>query len=126
MLDELLKSCERLEGLLGIAGLLKELKIKLMARMPGAELTAHSGCEDGKDAPPDQPNRRNGTSSKRLLGRDGEVPIAVPRDRDGSFQPLVKKGQICGNGMDDKIIGLSAAGLAARDIRTHLEDVYGL
>jgi transposase-like protein len=94
MLDELLKGCERPEDLLGEAGLMKELRIKLMERMLGAELSAHLGYEDGKDAPPDQPNRRNGTSSKRLKGQDGEVPISVPRDRDGSFEPLlVKKNQ---------------------------------
>ena len=98
-----------------------------MERMLGAELTAHLGYEEGKDAPLGQSNRRNGTASKRLKGQDGEVPISVPRDRDGSFEPeLVKKGQTRIDGMDDKIIGLYAAGLTVRDIRAHLEDVYGL
>ena len=127
LLDELLKGCERPEDLLGDAGLMKELKIKLMERMLGAELTAHLGYEEGKDAPADQANRRNGSSAKRLKGQDGELPIAVPRDRDGSFEPeLVKKGQTRIDGIDDKIIGLYAAGLTVRDIRAHLEDVYGL
>ena len=88
LLDELLKGCERLEDLLGDAGLLKDLKIKLMERMLGGELTAHLGYEEGKDAPPGQANRRNGTASKRLKGQDGEVPISVPRDpvaRQGMF-----------------------------------------
>ena len=72
-------------------------------------------------------NRRNGTSSKRLKGQDGELPIAVPRDRDSSFEPeLVKKGQTRIDGIDDKIVGLYAAGLTVREIRAHLEDVYGL
>ena len=66
LLDELLKGCERPEDLLGDAGLMKELKIKLMERMLGAELTAHLGYEEGKDAPPGQSNRRNGTAGKRL------------------------------------------------------------
>ena len=48
--------------------------------MLSAELTAHLGYEDGKDAPPSQPNRHKGTSTKRLKGQDGEVPISVPRD----------------------------------------------
>jgi len=127
LLDELLKGCERPEDLLGEAGLMKELRIKLMERMLGAELTAHLGYDEGKDAPPSQTNRRNGTASKRLKGQDGEVPISVPRDRDGSFEPeLIKKGQTRIDGMDDKIIGLYAAGLTVRDIRAHLEDVYGL
>ena len=127
LLDELLKDCARPEDLLGDSGLMKELKIKLMERMLGAELSAHLGYEAGKDAPADQPNRRNGTSKKRLKSQDGELPISVPRDRDGSFEPeLVKKGQTRIDGMDDKIIGLYAAGLSVRDIRSHLEDVYGL
>ena len=106
---------------------MKELKIKLMERMLSAELTAHLGYEDGKDAPLSQANRRNGTSSKVLKGQDGTLPISVPRDREGSFEPeLIKKGQTRIDGMDDKIIGLYAAGLSTRDIRSHLEDVYGL
>ena len=76
LLDELLKGCERPEDLLGDTGLMKELRIKLMERMLGAELTAHLGYEEGKDAPPGQANRRNGTARKRLKGQDGEVPIA--------------------------------------------------
>ena len=55
------------------------------------------------------------------------MPISVPRDRDGSFEPaLVKKGQTRIDGMDDKIIGLYAHGLTVRDIRAHLEELYGL
>lgn len=127
MLDELLKGCERPEDLLGDTGLMKELKIKLIERMLGAELTEHLGYEDGHAAPPSQPNRRNGSSEKVLKGEDGALPLSVPRDRDGSFEPeLVKKGQTRIDGMDDKIIGLYAAGLTVRDIRSHLEELYGL
>ena len=55
------------------------------------------------------------------------VPLDVPRDRDGSFEPeLIRKGQTRIDGMDDKILGLYAAGLSTRDIRAHLEEVYGL
>ena len=127
LLDELLKDCERPENLLGDSGLMKEFMIKLMERRLGAELSAHLGYDVGKDAPVDQSNRRNGTSRKRLKSQDGDLPISAPCDRDGSFEPeLVKKGQPRIDGMDDKIIGLYAAGLSVRDIRCHLEDVYGL
>mgnify|MGYP003627340427 FL=1 len=121
--DELLKGYERPEDLLGDAGLMKELKIKLMERMLGAELTAHLGYEAGKDAPPGQPNRRNGTAGKRLKGQDGEMPISVP----GSLEPEpIRKDQTRIDGIDDKIIGLYAHGLTIRDIRVHLEELYGL
>ena len=127
LLDELLKGCKRPEDLLGDAGLMKELKVRLMERMLGAELTAHLGYEAGAEPPPDQANRRNGTATKRVKGSDGEVPLAVPRDRDGSFEPgLVRKGQTRIDGIDDKIVGLYAAGLSVRDIQAHLEELYGL
>jgi len=127
LLDELLKGCKRPEDLLGDAGLMKELKVRLMERMLGAELTAHLGYDAGAEPPPDQSNRRNGVATKRVKGSDGEVPLSVPRDREGSFEPvLVKKGQTRIDGVDDKIIGLYAAGLSVRDIQAHLEDIYGL
>lgn len=127
LVDELLRGCERPEDLLGDTGLMKELKIRLMERMLGAELTAHLGYEEGREVPVTQSNRRNGSSSKVLKSRDGTLPISVPRDREGSFEPeLVKKGQTRIDGIDEKIIGLYAAGLSVRDIRAHLEDVYGL
>ena len=101
LLDELLKGVERPEDLLGDAGLMKELKVRLMEQMRGAELTAHPGYEEGKEAPPGQANRRNGSSTKVLKGQDGELPVAVPRDRDSSFEPeLVKKGQTRIDGME--------------------------
>ena len=127
VLDELLSGVENADDLLGDQGLLKELKVRLMERMLGAELTDHLGYELGDDPASAQGNRRNGTSRKTVKGNDGALPIDVPRDRDGSFEPeLIKKGQTRIDGMDDKIIGLYAAGLSTRDIRTHLEEIYGL
>lgn len=124
ILDELLKGVKRPEDLLGDAGLMKDLKIRLMERMLGAELTAHLGYEEGENAPPSQTNRRNGTSTKVLKGQDGAMPVAIPRDRDSSFEPeLVKEGQTRIDGMDDKIVGLYAAGLTVRDIQAHLLDL---
>ncbi len=118
LLDELLKGCERPEDLLGDGGLLKDLKIKLMERMLGSELTAHLGYEEGKDALPNQPNRRNCTASKRLKGQDGEVPISVPHDRDGSFEPeLVKKGQTRIDGMYDVLRFAGLRGVSGGVVR---------
>ena len=127
LLDELLSGVERPEDLLGDKGLMKELKVRLMERMLGAELTEHLGYEPHCEPASQQSNRRNGATRKVLKGNDGAVPIDIPRDRDGSFEPeLIRKGQTRIDGMDAKIIGLYAAGLSARNIRSHLEDVYGL
>ena len=127
VLDELLSGVENADDLLGDQGLMKELKVRLMERMLGAELTNHLGYEPDTEPSDQQSNRRNGTTRKTLKGNDGALLIDVPRDRDGSFESeLIKKGQTRIDGMDDKIIGLYAAGLSTRDIRAHLEQVYGL
>ena len=103
------------------AGLMKELKVRLTERMLSAELSAHLGYEADGKPPPGQANRRNGAGAKRLKGQDGESPISVPRNRDGSFEPeLVRKGQTRIDGIDDRIIGFYAHGLSVRDIGTAL------
>lgn len=127
ILDELLKGCERPEDLLGEGGLMKDLKKALMQRMLGAELTDHLGYEHGEEAPPVQGNRRNGVSRKTVRSEDGAFEIEVPRDREGSFEPrLIAKGQTRIDGLDDKIIAMYARGMSVRDIRGHLEELYGL
>jgi putative transposase len=127
VLDELLQSCDRPEDLLGSDGLMRDLKRALMQRMLGAELTDHLGYENGEDAPPVQSNRRNGASRKTVKSEDGAFEIEVPRDREGSFEPrLIAKGQTRIDGLDDKIIAMYARGMSVRDIRCHLEELYGL
>lgn len=127
ILDEILKGCERPEDLLGEGGLMKDLKKALMQRMLGAELTDHLGYEHGEVAPPVQSNRRNGVSRKTVRSEDGAFEIEVPRDREGSFEPrLIAKGQTRIDGLDDKIIAMYARGMSVRDIRGHLEELYGL
>ena len=127
MLDKLLEGCERPEDLLGEQGLMVGLKRALMQRMLGAELSEHLGYEHGETPPGGQPNRRNGVGRKTVKGRDGAMEIAVPRDRDGSFEPrLVPKGQTRIEGFDDKVVALYARGMSVRDIRAHLEELYGL
>ena len=127
VLDELLNGVENAEDLLGDQGLVKELKVRLMERMLGAELTEHLGYEPDAEPANQQSNRRNGTSRKTLKGNDGALPIDVPVTVTAVLNlSLIKKGQTRIDGMDDKIIGLYAAGLSTRDIRAHLEEVYGL
>ena len=127
LLDQLLCGVENANDLFCEQCLMRKLKVRLMERMLGAEQTEHLGYEPDGARPSQQENRRNGTTRKALKGNDGAVSIDIPRDRDGSFEPeLIKKGQTRIDGMDDNIIGLYAAGLSTRDIRTHLEEVYGL
>ncbi|WP_213256409.1 IS256 family transposase, partial [Bradyrhizobium sp. sBnM-33] len=68
----------------------------------------------------------NGTSAKTILTEDGEIDIAVPRDRAGSFEPLlIAKGQTRFDGFDDKILSLYARGMTVREIQGHLSELYG-
>jgi len=71
-------------------------------------------------------NTRNGKSSKKLKGEFGELPIEIPRDRHGSFEPqLIPKHQTRWSGFDDKILSLYARGMTVREIQGHLEEMYG-
>src|SRR5438309_7091598 len=93
LLDELLANYEKPEDLTGPDGLLKQLTGALVERALGAELTEHLGYEPGgRDG--EGGNARNGSSPKNLITEQGEIPIEVPRDRQGTFEPvLVKKHQ---------------------------------
>src|SRR6266536_4831740 len=84
---------EKPEDLTGEDGLFKQLKRALIERALGVELTEHLGYEQGDPAGRGSGNSRNGASAKTILTEDGEVEIAVPRDRAGSFeQQLIAKG----------------------------------
>src|SRR5215469_15605402 len=125
LLDQLLANYEKPEDLTGDGGLFKQLKKALIERALGAELTDHLGYEKGDPAGRGKGNSRNGTSSKTVLTEDGEVDIAVPRDRAGSFEPqLIAKGQTHFTGFDDKILSLYARGMTVREIQGHLAELY--
>jgi transposase-like protein len=126
ILDQLLSGGLKPEDLTGADGLFVRLKKALIERALGAELTDHLGYEKGDPAGRGSGNSRNGTSAKTVLTEDGEVEIAVPRDRAGSFEPqLIAKGQTRFDGFDDKIISLYARGMTVREIQGHLAELYG-
>lgn len=114
------------EDLAGEDGLFRRLKKALLERALGAELTHHLGYEKGDPAGRGSGNSRNGTSSKALLTDDGELEIEVPRDRAGTFEPvIVAKGQTRFDGFDEKIISLYGRGMTVREIQGHLAELYG-
>ncbi len=84
----------------------------------GAELTHHLGYEKGD---------RNGSRKKKLKAEDGEMEVAVPRDREAGFEPqIIRKGQSRFDGFDDKIISMYARGMTVRGIQGHLKEMYGV
>jgi transposase-like protein len=107
LLDQLLVNYEKPEDLTEEDRLFKQLKKALIERALGAERTDHLGYEKGDPAGCGTGNSRNGSSSKTILTEDGEIEIAVPRDRTGSFEPqLIAKGQTRFDGFGDKILSL--------------------
>jgi len=91
-----------------------------------AELGHHLGYASGAERPEGATNQRNGSTSKTVLTGDGQLRIETPRDRDGSFEPLlVPKHARRFTGFDDKIVALYARGLTVRDIQGFLFETYG-
>ena len=101
-------------------------KKALIERALGAELTLHLGYGAGADKPLDAKNHRNGASGKTVLTEDGPLRIEVPRDRSGSFEPLlIPKHARRFTGFDDKIVAMYARGMTVREIQGFLAEQYG-
>jgi putative transposase len=127
VLEELLKDYKNPEDLIGKDGLLKELTKRLLEKAMESELTHHLGYEKYSSAGKKSGNSRNGKSSKTVKGDFGEIPIEVPRDRKGEFNPqIIPKHQTRFSGFDDKIISMYARGMTTRDIQAHLQEIYGV
>ncbi|MGE5117385.1 MAG: IS256 family transposase [Betaproteobacteria bacterium] len=101
-------------------------KKALIERALGAELSHHLGYAPGAARPEDATNHRNGTSGKTVLTDDGPLRVEVPRDRDGSFEPvLIAKHERRFTGFDDKIVAMYARGMTVREIQGFLLEQYG-
>ena len=105
--------------------LFRQMKKALMERALAGELTHHLGYAPGEAKPADQPNHRNGTTPKTVLTEEGALPLAIPRDRAGTFAPLlVPKNARRLPRFDQNVISLYARGMSVREIREHLEALY--
>ncbi|MCX4428933.1 IS256 family transposase [Streptomyces mirabilis] len=114
-------------ALLGEGGLLTEVTRTVLERALDVEMTDHLGYEKHDPAGRGSGNSRNGTSLKTVLTDAGAVTLAVPRDRDGSFEPqLVPKHARRLAGFNDQVLSLYARGMSVRDIRSHLAGMYGV
>jgi putative transposase len=112
--------------LTGEGGFLPEMLKRSLEAGLRAELTSHLGYEKGDPAGQGSGNSRNGTTPKRLGTEVGDLDLATPRDRNGTFDPqLVGKGQRRLDGLADMIISLYAKGMTVRDIQHHLLSTLG-
>jgi putative transposase len=118
----------RAEGvdLVGPGGLLTGLTKTVLETALEAELSEHLGYDKHDPAGRNGGNSRNGTRSKTVLTDVGPVELEVPRDRDGSFEPvIVRKRQRRLDGIDQIVLSLTARGLTTGEIAAHFEEVYG-
>lgn len=122
LLDQLLSGCDPSE-VFSKDGLLDDLKKALSERILNTELDEHLEEERSEGSS----NRRNGSSRKSVLTGTSRLDLSIPRDRAGTFDPkLIAKYQRRFPDFDDKIISMYARGMTVREIRGHLEDLYGI
>src|SRR3954451_25328533 len=113
-------------ALTGEGGFLPEMIKAVLERGLQTELTTHLGYERGDPAGRGSGNSRNGASAKTMASEVGDIDLAVPRDRAGSFEPrLVPKGARRTGGLDEMIISLYAGGMTIRDIGHYLQRTLG-
>jgi len=106
---------------------LAALKKAIFERALGGELTHHLGYEKGEAKPVGRTNHCNGTSRKRIATDDDLLDVEIPRDREGTFDPvLIAKGERRFTGFDDKIIAMYARGMSVREIQGFLQEMYGI
>ena len=125
--DELVARA-RTEGveLTGENGLLTALVRQVLQTGLEVELTDHLGYEPHAVTGRGSGNSRNGSYPKTVTTDIGKVDLQVPRDRNGSFEPVtVPKGQRRLEGLSGNVISLYAKGMTTGDIQAHLFDIYG-
>src|SRR5215218_669816 len=121
-LDEIFARIDAGEPLIGHGGVLKGMLKASLERGLDAELSDHVGYDRGDPDAGLFPNSRNGTYPKTVASEIGDVEVAIPRDRQGTFTPmLVPKGARRLDGLDAMIVSLYAGGMTMRDIAHHLE-----
>jgi transposase-like protein len=104
---------------------LKELFAETLQEMLEGEMDAHLGYQKHDMKSKQTTNSRNGKSKKSIISEYREQEIAIPRDREGEFEPLVvKKHQSNVTGIEDQIIAHYAKGVSTREIQDHIQNLY--
>jgi len=115
------------EDVLGQDGLVKTLTAKILNRAMEAEMEHHVGYPKNSSAGDNTGNSRNGHTEKTVLTENQTLEIEVPRDRNGTFEPvIVPKYEKRIPLFNNQIISLYASGMTTRDIKAHLEKIYGI
>ena len=124
---ELLELAE-VNGMEDIQQLFRETIAEFMEDGLDAEMDEHLGYDRYDTKEKETDDSRNGHSSKTLRTSFGDMPIQVPRDRKGEFDPVIlKKNQTSiSQDVEEKIISMYAKGMSSTDIGDHIRDIYGI
>ena len=122
-----LARAKSIDDFFGKEGIFARLFADTLEQMLEAELTAHLGYPRHAPEGRNSGNSRNGKRTRQLRTSTGDTTIQVPRDRNSTFlSPLLDAYQTSTNELEDKIIGLYAKGMSARDIQDTLHQAYGV
>jgi len=115
------------DEVVGQDGLIKMLTGKILQRALEAEMTEHLGYEKNSNAGDNSGNSRNGHTEKTVLLENQKATIEVPRDRNGTFEPIiVPKHEKRVPLFNNQVISMYASGMTDRKIKEHIERVYNV
>ena len=111
-----------------LSAVLKEMTKAMVDVILKEELSEFLGYDKYDTKSKESTNSRNGYSSKTLHTEDGDIKVAIPRDREGEFEPnLIKKHENTLTAeIEEKLISMYAKGMTQADISSHLKDLYGI
>ena len=126
-LNKEINKCKSMEDLVGKDGLMQRLFGGIIQQFLEAEMEEHLGRDKYERAIDEDKNYRNGHSTKNIKTSFGEVEVDVPRDRKAEFEPkIVKKYETVCSELDKKVIGLYARGMSVDDIKSEIDELYGV
>jgi transposase-like protein len=125
--EEYTEKVKNLKSMEDVNAFVKDLVAPAVQTMLEAEMTHHLGYEKHDPKGKNSGNSRNGHSRKTLKTSFGTQEIAVPRDRNGGFEPVaVRKYETVQSDIEERIVSMYAKGMSTRDIHAHMEDIYGV
>lgn len=125
-IEERLKNVKSISDLTGKDGIINAMIKSTMERLLKAELENHLGYAEHAKGPKETTNRRNGTSKKTVTTSSGGMELDIPRDREGSFEPVIlRKHEGFDPDLEKKIVSMYAKGMSTRDMSQHLSELYG-
>ena len=124
MLNQLTEGVSTQEDVFGEDGLFSRLEKALLENMLSKEMDVHLSSERESEQ---YGNYRNGKGHKTVKSKSGEIPIDTPRDRNGTFEPIIipKRQRRLGK-IDDAIMALYSKGMTTRDIQDTVRELYGV